>query len=50
MIQNIIEMLEIVKKQDSKNMGKLTKIAVGKNKIPMSFKESIQQIKFKLWL
>ncbi len=49
MIEQIIQMLEIVKK-DHKKMGDLTKIAVGQNKIPMTFKESIQQIKFKLWL
>jgi len=41
MIKNILEMLELVK-DDTKNLGELSKIALGKNKIPKTFKEAIK--------
>jgi|TARA_R110000803_G_C11977217_1_gene320324 hypothetical protein len=47
MIKNIIEMLDIVS-QDTKNLGKLSKIALGKNKLPMSFKEGLKLLKYKI--
>lgn len=47
MIKNILEMLEVVK-DDSSNLGKLTKIALGKNKMPLSFKEGIKLLKYKI--
>ena len=40
MIKNILEMLELVK-DDTKNLGELTKIALGRNKIPESMNELI---------
>jgi hypothetical protein len=46
MIKNILEMLEVVK-DDTSNLGKLSKIALGKNKLPMSFKEGIKLLKYK---
>lgn len=48
MITNIIEMLEIAKKQ--KSIGKFTHIALGKNKIPMGIVEAYQQNKREKWL
>tara|TARA_B100001093_G_scaffold487644_1_gene524106 strand:- start:4557 stop:4718 length:162 start_codon:yes stop_codon:yes gene_type:complete len=38
MIKEILEMLEFVK-DDTKNLGELSKIALGKNKIPESMNE-----------
>jgi|TARA_R110000850_G_scaffold217612_1_gene343268 hypothetical protein len=40
MIKNTIQMLEILK-GDTKNLGELTKVALGKNKIPETLKEAI---------
>tara|TARA_R110000765_G_scaffold174696_1_gene279302 strand:+ start:206 stop:349 length:144 start_codon:yes stop_codon:yes gene_type:complete len=47
MIKNILEMLEVVK-DDSSNLGGLTKIALGKNKMPLSFKEGLKLLKYKI--
>lgn len=47
MIKNILEMLEVVK-DDSSNLGELTKIALGKNKMPLSFKEGLKLLKYKI--
>ena len=46
MIQNIVQMLEIAKRQ--KEIGELTHIALGKNKYPESIKEAYKQIKLEL--
>jgi hypothetical protein len=46
-IKNIIDMLEVLK-TDHKNLGNLSKIALGKNKIPESLKEALNLIKYKL--
>jgi hypothetical protein len=40
MIKNIIQMLEVLK-GDTKNLGKLTRVALGKNKKPETLKEAI---------
>ena len=47
MIKNILEMLELVK-DDTKNLGELSKIALGRNKMPMTLKEGFKLIKYKL--
>ena len=47
MIKDILEMLEFVK-DDTKNLSKSSKIALGKNKMPMSIKEGIKLIKYKI--
>ena len=47
MIKNILEMLEFVK-DDTKNLGELSRIALGKNKMPTSIKEGFKLIKYKL--
>lgn len=47
MIKNILEMLELLK-NDPKNLGELSKIALGKNKLPTSIKEGIKLIKYKI--
>jgi|TARA_R110000744_G_scaffold11721_6_gene35554 hypothetical protein len=46
MIENILQMLEIAKEQ--KEIGKLTHIALGKNKYPDSIKEAYKQFKIEL--
>jgi len=46
MIEKILEQLEFVKK-DNKNLGDLTKIALGKNKLPESFGELFKILKYK---
>lgn len=46
MIENIIEMLEIAKRQ--KEIGQYTHIALGKNKYPESIKEAYKQFKIEL--
>ena len=46
MIKNILEMLELVK-DDTKNLGEYSRIALGKNKLPMSFKEGLKLLKYK---
>jgi len=40
MIKNIIQMLEIVK-NDRKNLGELSRTALGKNKMPETLKEAV---------
>ena len=47
MIKNIIQMLEVVK-DDTTNLGELSKIALGKNKMPLSFKEGLKLLKYKI--
>ena len=47
MIENIIEMLEIAKRE--KEIGQYTHIALGKNKYPESVKEAYKQFKIELW-
>jgi hypothetical protein len=39
-MKNIIQMLEIVK-SDRKNLGQLSRIALGKNKMPETLKEAV---------
>jgi hypothetical protein len=46
MIENIIEMLEIAKRE--KEIGQYTHIALGKNKYPESVKEAYKQFKTEL--
>lgn len=46
MIENILQMLEIAKKQ--KEIGELTYIALGKYKYPNSIKEAYKQFKTEL--
>ena len=46
MIENILQMLEIAKKQ--KEIGDLTYIALGKYKYPNSIKEAYKQFKTEL--
>ncbi len=46
MIENIIQMLEIAKKE--KQIGELTHIALGKNKLPETFKEGYKILKLEL--
>jgi len=46
MIENIIQMLEIAKRE--KEIGELTHIALGKNKFPESVKEAYKQFKLEL--
>lgn len=46
MIENILQMLEIAKKE--KNIGEFTHIALGKNKYPESIKEAYKHIKLEL--
>jgi hypothetical protein len=48
MINNILEMLEIAKNEDS--IGEYTFIALGKYKVPETLKEAYQQNKRELWL
>ena len=48
MIENILQMLEIAKKQ--KEIGDLTYIALGKYKYPNSIKEAYKQFKTELCL
>lgn len=40
-------MLEVVK-DDTSNLGELSKIALGKNKMPLSFKEGLKLLKYKI--
>jgi len=40
MIENILNMLEFVK-ADTNNLGKLTRVALGKNKKPETLKEAV---------
>ena len=47
MIRDIIDMLEVAK--ENKLKGDLTNIALGKNKIPQSFKEVINLTLLKKW-
>ena len=47
MVENILQMLEIAKKE--KEIGKYTHIALGKNNLPKSMKDGYKQIKLKLW-
>lgn len=47
MIRDIIEMLEIAKKNKLK--GELTNFALGKNKIPQSFSEVFKLTLLKKW-
>ena len=47
MIKQIIEMLEIAKEQ--KKIGELTHIALGKHKLPDTFKEGFKMLKLELW-
>jgi len=47
MIENILDMLQIAKKQ--KQIGHYTHIALGKNKYPHSIKEAYKQFKHELW-
>tara|TARA_B100000965_G_C19558808_1_gene743506 strand:- start:1112 stop:1249 length:138 start_codon:yes stop_codon:yes gene_type:complete len=44
MIDQILSMLELVKK-DTKNLGQLSRIALGKNKLAESLKEITELIK-----
>ena len=44
-MNDIIQMLEIAK-QDPKNLGELSKIALGNYKLPSSFKEGMLQLKY----
>lgn len=46
MIENILQMLEIAKRE--KQIGKLTHIALGKNKLPETFKEAYKILKLEL--
>ena len=46
MINNIITLLDVVKK-DTKNLGDLSKIALGKNKLPGSIREAIELVKYR---
>ena len=46
MIENIIEMLEIAKRE--KEIGQYAHIALGKNKYPESVKEAYKQFKIEL--
>jgi len=46
MIENIIEMLEIAKRE--KEIGQHAHIALGKNKYPESVKEAYKQFKIEL--
>ena len=47
MIENILQMLEIAKKQ--KEIGKYTHIALGKYKSPDTYLEGYKLIKRELW-
>jgi len=44
-MKDIIQMLEVAK-QDPKNLGELSKIALGKYKLPTSFREGVEQLKY----
>ena len=46
MINNIVTLLDIVKK-DTENLGDLSKIALGKNKLPITIKEAIELVKYR---
>ena len=46
MIENILQMLEIAKRE--KEIGKLTHIALGKNKLPETIKEAYKILKLEL--
>tara|TARA_R110001632_G_scaffold99145_1_gene205841 strand:- start:1654 stop:1803 length:150 start_codon:yes stop_codon:yes gene_type:complete len=46
MIENILQMLEIAKRE--KQIGELTHIALGKNKLPVTFKEGYKILKLEL--
>jgi len=48
MVENILQMLEIAKKQ--KEIGKTTHIALGKYKYPETIKEAYKQFKLELCL
>ena len=45
MKSNILDLLAIAKEE--KDIGQYTFIALGRNKIPMSIKEGLNQLKFK---
>jgi len=47
MIQSILDMLEIAKKQ--KQIGKYTHIALGKNYLPTDLRSATREIKYTLW-
>jgi|TARA_R100000458_G_C8242539_1_gene221203 hypothetical protein len=47
MIENILNLLEIAKQ--TKQSGKYTSIALGKNKLPGSIKEAYNIFKQELW-
>ena len=47
MVENILQMLEIAKKE--KQMGENTHIALGKYKYPESVKEAYKQFKQEVW-
>lgn len=40
-------MLEVLK-SDQKNLGSLSKVALGKNKMPESIKEALNLLKYKI--
>ena len=47
MVSNILDMLEVAKKQ--KEIGEYTHIALGKYKYPDSIKEAYKHFKLELW-
>lgn len=47
MIENIIEMLEIAKRE--KEIGQHAHIALGKNYLPTTLKEGYKQLKINIW-
>jgi hypothetical protein len=47
MVENILEMLEIAKQE--KKIGEYTHIALGKNLLPVTFKEGYKQLKTETW-
>lgn len=47
MIENILQMLEIAKKE--KNIGENTHIALGKYLLPTTIKQGYNQLKHELW-
>ncbi len=47
MIQNILDLLEIAKEENAR--GEFIDIALGKNKLPQTIKEGLNQYKRGLW-
>ena len=46
MIENILTLLDTLK-NDPKNLGDLSKVALGRNKLPMTIKEGLELTRYR---